>query len=217
MAISETVAGRANPFSSASEVLVAFSKWPIGNQKSFDFKLNAFSPPGPQNISPPSYPTCKTRTLQNSWAPWRWTILSCSFRPDLFCKYVGWLLHIKGGSRAVIRRSAYGVFCQLGESIGLICFTGRSRDCSANTGTSERGSSGAVSRVREIRRLLSCHWPFPKASARQKSENPAASIIMIMAIIIIFIVLFIKNYSELVVSPLRKLLFLKSTKLGLMV
>src|SRR3989344_3228714 len=52
----------------------------------------------------------------------------------------------------------------------------------------------------------------------KKAKNPAASIMMIMAVMIIFVVLFINYLSELVVVlSLKNWLLLKSTRLGLMV
>ena len=141
---------------------------------------------------------------QSFLAPWRWTILSCSSRPDLFCKYgTGGSFHIKGGSRAVISRSAYGVFRQLGENIDLICFASRSGNCSANTGTFGKCSASAVARVGKTAGCCRVVRHFRRLLPDKKAKNPAASIIMIMAIIIIFVVLFINYSSVLVVFSLK--------------
>ena len=108
---------------------------------------------------------------QNFSAPWRWTVLSCSSRPDLFCKYGRWLFPYKGRWSCHNRPLRLWRFLSAGSKYwDLICFAG-----DPGTAAIPRNFWKTLCRryrpCREIRRLLSFHPPLPPASARQKSKK----------------------------------------------
>ena len=94
--ISETVAGRASPFRSASEVLVAFSKWPMEARKvltvKFDASLRRVFKISHRHFVRLVRPCCLKAFGYRGVG----LVLSCSSRPDLFCKYGRWLFPYKG-------------------------------------------------------------------------------------------------------------------------